>query len=114
MLIEEQTATIVVARISLLRPIREDAPRLPHFLSLVVANGFGCEFAIFDRGFQEGAVVSPCVIDYCGKRTSAAEMRHYILKHIGDNNILVWFHLAWTLTALSLALPACRVVDHGA
>ena len=28
--------------------------------------------------------------------------------------MLVGFHVAWTLTALSLPLPACRVVDLGA
>ena len=41
-------------------------------------------------------------------------MRLAILKLLGNNNALVRFHLGWTLTALNLSLPACRVVDLGA
>ena len=41
-------------------------------------------------------------------------MRRAILERLGNFNVLVGFHVAWTLTALSLPLPACRVVDLGA
>ena len=54
------------------------------------------------------------MIDFGGQRTLANDMRRAILEHLGNNNVLVGFHVAWTLTALSLLLPACRVVDLGA
>ena len=41
-------------------------------------------------------------------------MRQAILKRLGDNYAIVGFHLGWTLTALNLSLPACRVIDLGA
>ena len=40
-------------------------------------------------------------------------MRRAILERLGNDNVLVGFHAAWTLTALSLPLPVCRVVDFG-
>ena len=113
MLIEKRTALIAVAQIALLRPIREGAPRMPHVMSIVFANGFGRVLAVFDSGPQE-AVVPPGVIDFGGQRTSASEMRRAILERLGTNDVLVGFHVAWTLTALSLPLPSCRVVDLGA
>ena len=112
MLIEKRTA-LVVEQIALLRPIRESAPRMPHVMSMVLANGFGRVLAVFDRGPQE-AVVPPGVIDFGGQRTSTNDMRQAILEHLGNNNVLVGFHVAWTLIALNLPLPACRVVDLGA
>ena len=113
MLIEKRTALIVVAQIALLRQIREGAPRMPHVMSMVLAIGFGRVLAVFDNGPQE-AVVPPGVIDFGGQRTSANDMRRAILERLGDSNVLVGFHVAWTITALSLPLPACRVVDLGA
>ena len=113
MLIENRTALIVVTPIALFRPIRKGAPRMPHVMSIILANGFGRLLAIFDSGPQE-AVVPPGVIDFDGRRTSAIEMRRAILERFGNNNVLVGFHVAWILTALSLPLPACRVVDLGA
>ena len=53
----------------------------------------------------------PGVFDYGGKRTSTANMRKFILEHLGNNNVLVGFHLAWTLTAIRLTIPASRAVD---
>ena len=41
-------------------------------------------------------------------------MRRTFLQRLGNRNVLVDFHVAWTLTALSLPLPACRVVNLGA
>ena len=41
-------------------------------------------------------------------------MRRAILERLGNNNMLVGFHVALTLSALSLPLPACCVVDLGA
>ena len=79
---------------------------------MVLANGFGRVLAIFDSGPQE-AVVPPGVIDFDCRRTSAIDMRRAILERLGNNNVLVGFHVAWTLTALSLPLTACRVVDLG-
>ena len=113
MLIEKRTALIVVAQIALLRPIREGAARMHHVMSMVLANGFGRVLAVFDSGPQE-AVVPPGVIDFGGQRTSANEMRRAILERLGNNNVLEGFHVAWTLTALSLPLPVCRLVDIGA
>ena len=84
-----------------------------HVMLMVFANRFGRVLTIFDSGPQE-AVVPPGVIDFGGQRTSVAEMRRAILKRLGDNNVLVGFHAAWTLMALSLPLPGCRVVDLGA
>ena len=59
-------------------------------------------------------MVPPGVIDFDSQRTSATEMRRAILERLGNNNMLVGFHVAWTLTALCLPLPACRVVNVGA
>lgn len=59
-------------------------------------------------------MVLPRVIDFDGQRISASDMRRAILERLGNNNVPVGFHVAWTLTPLSLLLPACRVVDLGA
>ena len=53
------------------------------------------------------------MVDYSGTRTSTADMRKFILEHLGSNNVLVGFHLACILTALSLSIPASRAVDLG-
>ena len=50
MLIEKRPALIVVSQIAILRPICEGAPKMPHVMSMVFANGFGRGFAIFDSG----------------------------------------------------------------
>ena len=92
-LIEKRTALIVVAQIAFLRPIREGAPRMPHVMPMVLANGFRRVLAVFDSGLQE-AVVPPGVIDFGGQRTSANDMRRAILERIGNNNVLVGFHVA--------------------
>ena len=68
MLIEIRTALLVVAQIAVFRPIREGAPRMPHVMSMVLANGSGRVLAVFDSGPQE-VVVPPGVIDYGGQRT---------------------------------------------
>ena len=107
------SALITVARIAFLRPIREGAPKLPHVMTLVLANGYGRILAVFDSGPQLGATMPVCVMDFGGVRTTAAEMRQHLLRYLSDTNYLVGFHLGWTLTALSVALPASRVVDIG-
>ena len=86
---------------------------MPHVVAMVLANRFGRVLAIYDAGPQE-AVVSPDVIDFDGRRTSPIDMRRAILERLGNNNVLVGFYVAWTLTAPSLPLPACRVVNLGA
>ena len=78
-------------------------------MSIVLANGFGRVLVVFESGPQE-AVVPPGVINFGGHLTSANDMRRSILERLGNNNVLVGFHVVWTLTALSLPLPACRVV----
>ena len=108
MLIEKRTALIVVAQIAFLRPICKGSSRMPHVMSLFFANGFWRFLAIFDTGPQE-AVVSPGVIDFDGQRNSAAEMRRAILERNGNNNVLVGFHAARSVTAFSLPLLACCV-----
>ena len=113
MLIEKRTALIVVAKIALLRPICEGGPRMPHVMSMVLANGLGLVIAAFDSGSQD-AVVPSGEINLVGQRTSANDMHRAILERLGNNNVLVGFHVAWTLTALSLPLTACRVLDLGA
>ena len=93
MLIEKRIALIVVAQIALLRPIREGAPRMPHVMSMVLANGFGRVFVVFDSDPRE-AVVPPGVIDFGGQRTSINDMRQAILECLGKNNVPVGFHVA--------------------
>lgn len=70
-------------------------------------------FAVCDSGLQE-AVVPLGVIDFDGRGTSAIDMHRAILERLNNNNVLVGYHIAWTLTALSLQLSACRVVKIGA
>ena len=113
MFIEKRTALIVVAKIALLRPRLEGGPRKPYVISLVLANGFGRVLTIFDSGPKE-AVIPAGVIDHEGRHATIDEMRQAILKRLGNINALVGFYLGWTLTALNLFLPACRVVDLGA
>ena len=55
----------------------------------------------------------PNVIDFDAKLTYTIVMRRAILEHLGNNNVLVGFHAPWIFTALSLALPVCRVVYLG-
>ena len=112
MLIEKRTGLIVVAQIALLRPRLEGGQRKPYVISLVLANKFGRVLTVFDSGPQE-AVMPAGVIDHEGRHATIDEMRQAILKCLGNNNALVGFHLGWTLTALNLSLPACRVVDLG-
>ena len=111
--VELSSAIIVVARVAMLRPIRAGTPRMPHVMTLVLANYYGRLLAVYDSGPQDGATVYPGVVYFDGTRSKAAEMRRHILEQIGNINYLVGFHLAWTLTALSLALPASRVLDLG-
>ena len=113
MLTEKRTALIVVAQISLLRPMLESGSRKPYVISLVLTNGFGRVLAIFDSGLQE-AVMPAGVIDHEGRYATIDEMRLAILNRLRNNNALVDFYLGWTLTAINLSLPACRVVDFGA
>lgn len=40
-------------------------------------------------------------------------MRRFNFFYFNENNILVKFHLAWTLTALSMVLTTSRVADFG-
>lgn len=40
-------------------------------------------------------------------------MRRAIFERLSNNNVLVDFHLAWTITALGMPLYACHVVDLG-
>ena len=51
--IEICTALIVVARIGLLRQIRDGASRLPFVATLLLANGFGSVLAVCDSGPQD-------------------------------------------------------------
>ena len=63
MLIEKRTTRILIAHIALLRPIREDALRMLHVMSMVLANRFKRVLAVFDSGPQE-AVAPANVIDF--------------------------------------------------
>ena len=83
----------------MLRPIRAGTPRMPHVMTLVLANGYGRVLAVYDSGPQDGATGPPGVMDFGGTRTTAAEKRRHILERLANNKYLVGFHLAWTLTA---------------
>ena len=107
------SALITVAQIAFLRPIREGAPKLPHVMTQVLANGYGRILAVFDSGHQLGATMPVGVMDFEVVCTTATEMRQHLLRYLSDTNYFVGFHLGWTLTALSLSLPASRVVDIG-
>ena len=48
MLVAIRTALIVVAQIDLLQLIRECTPRMPHVMSMVLADGFRRVLPIFD------------------------------------------------------------------
>lgn len=87
---------------------------MPHVMTLLLAHGVGRVFAVFDNGPEEKTLVPPKVIDYGGRRTSAAEIRSCVPEQLGNNIVVVKFHAAWILTALFLALPACRVVNPSA
>ena len=40
-------------------------------------------------------------------------MRRWLFSFLGNNNVLVGFHVSWILTALSLELPGCSVINLG-
>ena len=107
-----QHALICVARISLLRGLFEGAPRRPYVNTLVLGNGLGRVLVICD-GHPQDCTPPAGAVDYGGRRTSPEDMRLLILEYLGSNNVLVGFHLGWTLTALDLVLPASRVIDLG-
>lgn len=112
-LFEKRTALIVVASIALLRPVRESAPRMPHVMTFLLANGLGRVLAVFDSSPQDGAAVPPG--DQLRQSTNLGGRNAFL--YFGaprHQQVLVKFHVGWTLTALSLVLPACRVVDLGA
>ena len=103
---------VVVSRIALLKPTTARPHYKPHVVTLVLANGFGRPIVICDSGPQD-ALIPAGVVDYGGRRTTQAEMRRLLLQHLAANNVLVGFHVGWTLAALELVLPATRVVDLG-
>ena len=107
-----QHALICVARISLLRGLFDGAPRRPYVNTLVLGNGLGRVLVICD-GHPQDCTPPAGAVDYGGRRTSPEDMRLLILEYLGSNNVLVGFHLGWTLTALDLVLPASRVIDIG-
>ena len=63
-------------------------------------------FRCFRQWFKYGAALPLGLLDYGSKRTSTVDMRKFILEHLGNNNVLVGFYLAWTLTALSMSIFA--------
>ena len=81
---------------------------------MLLANDFcGGGVTVFDSGPQDGAALPHGVVDYNGKQNSTNDMRKLIFEHLGNNNMLVGVHLAWTLAPLSLSIPANRAVDLG-
>ena len=114
LLVLKHSALIVVVFIALLRPVCEGLHRMPNVMTLLLPNGFGRAFSVLDIGAQDRATVPPGEIDYGGRRTLLAEISHCILEHLGNNNVFVGSHAAWTLTAQLLVVPACRVVYLGA
>ena len=80
---------------------------------LVLADVYGRVLVVLNSGPKDGATVPPGVNDFSGTRTTRPEMRRHSLELLGDNKYLVGFNLAWTLTALRLALFASRVIDIG-
>lgn len=72
---------------------------MPH-VTLLLSKGFGRFFAVLDKGPQDEAAVSPGVFDEGDLRTSAAEMCRCVLEHLDNNNFVVGFYAAWTLTAI--------------
>ena len=107
-----RSGLILVSRIALLKPTTERPFHKPHVMTLILANGYGRPIAICDSGPQN-AIMPAGVIDYNGRRTTQAEMRRLLLHYLAANNVLVGFHVGWTLAALELVLPATRVVDLG-
>lgn len=79
LLIEVCSALIVVTLIGLLRPIRDGARRLPFVATLLLADSCGCVLVIFDSNFKDGVALPFAVVNYCSKRTSAAELRKFMV-----------------------------------
>ena len=110
--LQVRSGLILVSRIALLKPTADRPFHKPHVMTLILANGYGRPLAICDSGPQN-AIMPAGVIDYNGRRTTQAEMRRLLLHYLAANNVLVGFHVGWTLAALELVLPATRVVDLG-
>jgi hypothetical protein len=106
-------ALLVVARIGLLPPIAPGGPRVPHVLTLLLANGYGyLRMALASD--HAGDVGRPRGYSDRGlPRVSQLEMRTALLSRLGRCNVVVGFHVSWTLTALELVLPGSRVIDLG-
>ena len=113
-IIEKSSALIAVAQIGLYLARLEGAPREQFVASLLLANGFGRVLAFFESiNVKEASCVVSGVRAISVNFSYQADMRRGLLSYFGNNNVLVGFHVSWTLKALSLELPARRVIDLG-
>ena len=113
-IIEKSFALIAVAQICLYPARFEVAPREPFVASLLLANGFGRVLAFFERiNVKEASWVASGVCALGVNFSYQTDMRRGLFSYLGNNHVLVGFKVSLTLTALSLALPASRVIDLG-
>ena len=112
--VEKSSALIVVAQIGLYPANLEGAPRVPFVASLLLANGFGRPLVFFESiSVKEASCVAPGVRALGSNFSYQTDMRRGLLSYLGNNNVLIGVHVSWILRALSLALPASRVIDLG-
>ena len=83
-------------------------------MTLLLANGFGRHLAVLNSGPQAKNAYPHGQTDHGGERTSEADIRRYILKQRGYNNVLEGLQLTWTLTAFNLMLLDGWVIHLGA
>ena len=79
----------------------------------MLANCYGNIREIFDTDVPEGTLTPSGYSDIGSLRTTPIIMRREILERLGDNKVIVGFHVCWILTAVKLVLPASRVVNLG-
>ena len=113
-MIEKRSALIVVAQIGLYRTRSDSAPRELFVASILLADSFGRVLAFFKSiSIKEASRVAPGVRALGANFHYKSDMRRELLNYLRSNNVLVGFHVGWTSTAFSLALPGSRVVDLG-
>ena len=75
------------------------------------ANVLRRVLGVFNRVCNIDVTMLICVFYFGCTQTKVSAMGHLFIKHFHDNNVLIKFYFAWMLTALSLTLSYCRVID---
>ena len=80
--------------------------------SHVMANAYGHPMANLQNTVMNA--IEPSGLEkFDGQTNSVANIRRLLFYYLGNNNVVVGWHVGWTVTLIGVALPVSRVVDLG-